>query len=93
MLNCSWLAEIHHQENDTARNTDRGRALTSRRDHQACWLLHALRGQSDEATRWLERAFTQRDANLMMIKVDTALVPLNGDPRFKALLRKMNLPE
>jgi TolB-like protein/Flp pilus assembly protein TadD len=55
--------------------------------------IYALRGQSDEAMRWLERAFTQRDSNLLMIKVDTALVPLNGDPRFKALLRKMNLPE
>jgi TolB-like protein/Tfp pilus assembly protein PilF len=55
--------------------------------------IYALRGQPDEAMRWLERAFTQRDANLLFIKVDTALVPLNGDPRFKALLRKMNLPE
>ena len=55
--------------------------------------IYALRGQSDEAMRWLERAFSQRDASLMMIKADTALVPLNGDPRFKALLRKMNLPE
>jgi adenylate cyclase len=55
--------------------------------------IYALRGQSDEAMRWLERAFTQRDSNLLMIKVDTALVPLNGDPRFEALLRKMNLPE
>jgi adenylate cyclase len=55
--------------------------------------IYALRGQSDEAMRWLERAFTQKDSALMMIKADTALVPLNGDPRFKALLRKMNLPE
>jgi adenylate cyclase len=55
--------------------------------------VYALRGQPDEAMRWLERAFTQRDSNLLMIKADTALVPLNGDPRFKALLRKMNLPE
>jgi adenylate cyclase len=55
--------------------------------------MYALRGQSDEAMRWLERAFTQKDAQLLLIKADTALVPLNGDPRFKALLRKMNLPE
>jgi TolB-like protein/Flp pilus assembly protein TadD len=55
--------------------------------------IYALRGQSDEAMRWLERAFTQKDAGLTLIKADTALVPLNGDPRFKALLRKMNLPE
>ena len=33
-----------------------------------------------------ERAFTQRESNLLIIKIDTALVPLNGDPRFKALL-------
>ncbi|MGA2565022.1 MAG: hypothetical protein ABSF96_15850, partial [Steroidobacteraceae bacterium] len=55
--------------------------------------MYALRGQSDEAIRWLERAFTQKDTQLLLIKADTALVPLNGDPRFKALLRKMNLPE
>jgi hypothetical protein len=29
----------------------------------------------------------------MIIEADMALVPLNGDPGFKALLRKMNLPE
>jgi TolB-like protein/predicted Zn-dependent protease len=55
--------------------------------------IYALRGQSDEAMRWLDRAFAQKDSALMFIKADTALVPLNGDPRFKALLRKMNLPE
>jgi TolB-like protein/Tfp pilus assembly protein PilF len=55
--------------------------------------MYALRGQSDEAMRWLERAFTQKDSQLMLIKADTGLVPLNGDPRYKALLRKMNLPE
>jgi putative addiction module CopG family antidote len=42
MLNCSWLAEIHHQENDTARNTGRGPAFSSRRDHQACQLLRVF---------------------------------------------------
>ena len=55
--------------------------------------IYALRGQSDEAMHWLERAFTQKDALLAFIKSDTALLPLNGDPRFKALLSKMNLAE
>jgi adenylate cyclase len=55
--------------------------------------IYALRGQPDEAMRWLERAFVQKDSQLELIKVDTALEPLNGDPRFKALLRKMNLPQ
>jgi Transposase zinc-binding domain len=55
--------------------------------------IYALRGQSAEAMRWLEQAFTQRDSALVIIKVDTALLPLNGQPWFKAVLRKMNLPE
>jgi adenylate cyclase len=55
--------------------------------------LYALRGQSDEAMRWLERAFTQKDPALLFIKSDVTLVPLHGDPRYKAMLRKMNLPE
>jgi TolB-like protein/Flp pilus assembly protein TadD len=54
---------------------------------------YALRGQLSDAIGWLERAFTQKDPGLVNIKADTALVPLNGDPRYKALLRKMNLPE
>jgi TolB-like protein/Flp pilus assembly protein TadD len=55
--------------------------------------IYALRGQSDEAMRWLERAFTQKDSLLLFIKSDTALAPLNDDSRFKALLREMNLAE
>jgi tetratricopeptide (TPR) repeat protein len=55
--------------------------------------IYAARGRSADAMRWLERAFTQKDSALMLIKVDTAVVHLSSDPRFKALLRKMNLPE
>jgi len=54
---------------------------------------YALRGQADEAMHWLERAYAQKDVNLSYIKVDLLLMNLEGDPRFKALQRKMNLPE
>ena len=55
--------------------------------------VHAYRGESDAAFLWLERAFTQKDANLWAIKGEPLLRPLKGDPRYKAFLRKMNLPE
>jgi tetratricopeptide (TPR) repeat protein len=54
--------------------------------------VYALRGQSDEAMRWLERAYRQKDASLYYIKSDLPLKSLETDPRYKALLRKMNLP-
>jgi TolB-like protein/Flp pilus assembly protein TadD len=55
--------------------------------------VHAYRGESDAAFLWLERAFMQRDTDLWLIKSEPLLRPLHGDLRFKAFLKKMNLPE
>ncbi len=55
--------------------------------------VHAYRGENDVAFLWLERAFTQKDANLWAIKAEPFLRPVEGDPRYKALLKKLNLPE
>jgi TolB-like protein/Flp pilus assembly protein TadD len=54
---------------------------------------YAFRGQSDEAMHWLERAYAQKDPGLYYVKGDPPLRSIAADPRFKALLRKMNLPE
>jgi TolB-like protein len=55
--------------------------------------VYALRGQTDEAMHWLERAYAQKDSELYFIKSEMELKNLRPDPRFKALLRRMNLPE
>ena len=54
--------------------------------------VYAFRGQSDEATHWLERAYVQKDTNLFLVKSYLPLQGLAADPRFKAFLRKMKLP-
>jgi TolB-like protein len=54
---------------------------------------YAFRGQTDEAMHWLERAYAQKDAGLYAIKCDWLLKGVRGDARFKAFLKKMNLPE
>jgi serine/threonine-protein kinase len=53
----------------------------------------AWRGEKDEAFKWLERALSQRESDVIEIKYDPLYTSLRDDPRFKALLRKMNLPE
>jgi hypothetical protein len=53
---------------------------------------YAYRGDSDLAFEWLDRAFKQRDAALIEIMGDPLFKNLANDPRFKAFLRKMNLP-
>jgi hypothetical protein len=55
--------------------------------------MYAYRGQSDEAMHWLERAYRQKDCILHYVKGDWPLKNLEADPRYKAFLKKMNLPE
>jgi hypothetical protein len=55
--------------------------------------IHAYRGEFDFALEWLERAYRQHDASMADIKSDLFFRGIAGDPRFKALQRKMKLPE
>ncbi len=50
----------------------------------------AFRGETDEAFRWLERAYTQRDGGLSELKGDPLLRNLASDPRYAAFLKKMH---
>jgi TolB-like protein len=58
-------------------------------------LVYAFRDESDEAFKWLDRAYAQKGGgnNLAYIKTYPAFRKLERDPRYKALLKKMNLPE
>jgi TolB-like protein/DNA-binding winged helix-turn-helix (wHTH) protein/Tfp pilus assembly protein PilF len=54
--------------------------------------VYAFRNQSEEAFEWLDRAYVQRDDDLVITKVDPFLKNLHRDPRFAAFLKKLNLP-
>jgi hypothetical protein len=54
--------------------------------------IHAFRNQTHEAFEWLDRAYAQRDPSLMSTKVEPLLNSWHHDPRFAALLKKLNLP-
>jgi len=62
-------------------------------DPYAIAQVHAFRGEIDLAFVWLDRAFAKHQGNCVWIKVDPMLAILRPDPRFRALLRKMRLPE
>jgi hypothetical protein len=51
----------------------------------------AYRGEADAAVTWLERAYTQRDPGLLILKVDPLLRNIHTNPGYRLLLRKMNL--
>jgi adenylate cyclase len=56
--------------------------------------VYGFRGEPDEALNWLDRAYLQKDSGgLPLIKGDPLFKKIEGDPRFNAFLKKMNLPE
>jgi len=55
--------------------------------------VYAFRGEKDHALEWLDRAFEYRDEDLYFIKSDPLVKNLEGDPSYKAFLRKMNFPD
>lgn len=54
--------------------------------------VYAFRNQPDEAFEWLDRAYAKHNGGLINTKVDPLLKSLHSDPRFAALLKKLNLP-
>jgi TolB-like protein/Tfp pilus assembly protein PilF len=54
--------------------------------------FYAALGDKNEALRWLETAYRERGAWMVLLKTDPRLDPLRCDPRFQDLLRRMNFP-
>ena len=52
--------------------------------------VHALLGEKDQAMEWLERAYQDRNADLVFIRVHPAFDKLRDDRRFNSLLRRIN---
>jgi serine/threonine protein kinase/tetratricopeptide (TPR) repeat protein len=55
-------------------------------------MVSTAMGDNDQAFRWLEKAYRDRDTWLAWCKVDPMLDSLRDDPRFQDLLRRMNFP-
>ena len=50
-------------------------------------------GQHDEALSWFEKAAEEREGYLPYLNHTWMFEPLSSDPRYQALLRKMNFPQ
>jgi len=92
-LQCGALA-LH----DLGRSAEAQRSLDeliARFSHSGAYqiaVVQAWFGNRDSAFDWLERAYAQRDGGLHSVKFDVLLRNVRGDARYKALLKKMNLP-
>ena len=55
--------------------------------------LYADLGDKEQAFRWLNTAYQERDWLLVGLKTNFLLDPLRSDPRFAELVRKVGLPQ
>jgi hypothetical protein len=73
-------------------NLDRRVAKYKNSDEFEVAKVYAFRNQPDEAFDWLDRAYAKQNDGLILVKVDPSLRNLRSDPRYAALLKKLNPP-
>ncbi len=78
------LAIAREIENQFAKGNADGRDVA---------IVYAGLGENDKVFEWLEKDFQSRSSSLAELQLEFPFVPLRNDPRFKALLKRMNLPE
>jgi TolB-like protein/DNA-binding winged helix-turn-helix (wHTH) protein/Tfp pilus assembly protein PilF len=54
-------------------------------------IVYDAMGDTDHAIEWLHRAYNERSTNLLFLKIEYS-ERLHSDPRFQALLKKLNFP-
>ena len=54
--------------------------------------VYGWRGERDRAFEWLDRSLAQDDPHLPNLKTDPLVAKLRDDPRYTAMLKKLNLP-
>jgi TolB-like protein/Tfp pilus assembly protein PilF len=82
-----------HRPDDAERAFARLKAEGTERWPFGLAFASAVRGDTDQAFSWLDKAYAGRDPSLWAIKGHPYLRSLERDSRYKAFLRKMNLPE
>jgi tetratricopeptide (TPR) repeat protein len=90
-------AKAHAGDKDAARRMlSELDELSKRREVLSYYraLLYLSLNNKEEALRWLEQGYEERDgSDISTIKVDPLLISLHGDPRFEALVQKVVSPK
>ena len=55
--------------------------------------VYVVLGDKEKTFEWLEKAFQARDTDLPRFRLGTTFDPIRDDPRYKDLLKRMDLPE
>ena len=93
------LAHLGHAHAVSGNTTEARRILGELREMQnrryvsssTVAAIYVALGEKDEAFKWLEKAYEERDVWLMNLKVDPVFSKIRGDARFRDLLSRTSL--
>jgi hypothetical protein len=54
-------------------------------------IIYVGLGEKDQAFEWLEKAYQERNPNLVNLKVQPIFDPIRSDPRFANLVQRVRL--
>jgi TolB-like protein/Tfp pilus assembly protein PilF len=92
----AWLAHAHAVSGNISLAAATLDQLKSQRDgsYVSAYLIaviHAGLGETQEALKWLEHAYDERNAFMVYLKVEPDLDRLRSEPEFASLLTRMKL--
>jgi serine/threonine-protein kinase len=94
----AWLAQVYgragrRKEAEALLSELRGVAARRYVSPHGISVLYFTLGDRDRGFQWLERAYEERSNGIAYLAVEPLLEPWRGDPRYRDLLRRVDLPE
>jgi hypothetical protein len=87
-----WLAAAHHKAGDDERSQERALKLSDGHGQTyAASAYYAAVGDVDAMFDALDGAYQERQPTLLFLPNEPLFDPYRADPRFQALLQRMNL--
>jgi serine/threonine protein kinase/tetratricopeptide (TPR) repeat protein len=84
---------VAHQPGEAQKILDQLKERSQQTYVQPMWLavIHIGLGEKDNAFDWIQKAYDDRSAWLVYLKVDPLFDPIRSDPRFTDMLRRVGL--
>jgi len=95
LASLAWVYGLAGRKHDAQRLIDELNEIARHRYVRPALFVSAYLGigDKDTALTWMERGIDEQDQELVSPKVDPSLDPLRSEPRFQALMRRMNFPQ
>jgi TolB-like protein/DNA-binding winged helix-turn-helix (wHTH) protein/Flp pilus assembly protein TadD len=94
LANLAWVYGLAGRKHDAQKLINELNEVARHRYVAPALFMNAYLGigDKDAALTWMERGIEEQDQGLVKSKVDPSLDPLRSEPRFQALVRRMNFP-